>query len=97
MNEEPEKDPEGDVRMLTSYSKEELSEMLEKTKSRGKKQRIKKILGIQDSVEEETGGVDAPKKRDIKALIKKVEEAKENKANRKQKGPFVSEEERNIH
>jgi len=45
-------------------TKEELTEKLEKTKSRGKKQRIKRILGIQTKIEQ------TEKKRDIKHLLK---------------------------
>ena len=69
---------DGKVRMLASYSQTELEEMLTSTKSRGKWQRIKKILGIHESGDEDAEGeAKAPeRKRDIKALIKKVEEQK---------------------
>lgn len=49
-------------------TKEELEDKLKHTKSRGKKQRIKKILGIQTKIET------SEKKRDIKDLIKQKED-----------------------
>jgi hypothetical protein len=52
------------VKLLVSYSTEELKEMLTTTNSRGKKQRIKKILGIIEPGDEEdsevTGNQEAP-------------------------------------
>lgn len=66
-------------------SKEELEEKLKSTKSRGKRQRIKKILGIQTKIEQ------SDKKWDIKDLIKQKEQIV------KKKKPLLTEEEKDIH
>ena len=48
--------------------------MLETTKSRGKKQRIKKILGIQTEATQEDEISSKLRKRELKAILKAGEE-----------------------